>query len=63
MNSNTYVELPEGSRIIHRVGYKIPDKFDSLQDIRPTGRKWWQIWLPKNLVIYTLVEKIPDENS
>lgn len=55
--SGIQIQVPAGHKIVHRISYDIPDHFHALQGVRIDGRKWWQFWLPREVVVYCTVEE------
>lgn len=53
----TAVKMPAGSRLVKRVGYRIPDDFVGIQLVKIHERAWWKFWLPKEMYLYTVIVK------
>lgn len=49
------VKVPSGSRLVKRVGYRIPDNFVGIQLVKIHERPWWKFWLPKKMYLYTVI--------
>jgi len=59
-HNGTQMKIPVGSQLIQRYSYRIPDVFTTCKSIWIT-RKWYQFWLPKTVVDYTVI--VPEETK
>lgn len=48
------IQIPEGKKLVHRFSYETPTSFDACQQIW-LEKKWWQFWLPKRAVAYSIL--------
>jgi hypothetical protein len=58
---NDSVELKDDEWLMHRVSTFFVDNFQSMQRV-PVTKKWWQFWIPKEMLLYSTIEKMERRN-
>ena len=55
-NMNDAMELKEDEWLMPRVSTFIVNNFQSMQRV-PVTKKWYQFWIPKEMYLYSTIEK------